>query len=136
MTGEQIALTIFGIVLVPVTVSAFARIRKLEVQAAANQEFNDFLKHYLLREAVLTYHSNPNPDTDKIIEKIGQGEAVTAAEYQQLEDKIRHVAETAEAKAQRLKAESALDLLRWAMADQIHQSVNERAEARDRLFRE
>ena len=140
MTEEQVILTVFGslftIVLVPLCVNVFRRLRELERYAVVSGEFHAFLKTYLLREAVLTFHSNPNPDTDKIIEKIGKGERPTKEEYQKLEDKIRTIAETASEKKQRLKAESVLELLRWAFDDTINESVDRSAKMRNRLFTE
>lgn len=136
MTKEQIFLGVITIVLVPLCISAFARLRKLEQGQAKTDEFNTFLKTYLLREAVLTFHSNPNKETDAIIEKISAGETVTQEEYEKLEKKIKDVAENAEEQKKRLRAQSALELLRWAHEGEFQQLATRRAHARNVLFNE
>jgi len=136
MSKETIILTGLSLVLAPLCVSAFRRLRALENWQAKAEEFHGFLKTYLLREAVLTFQSNPNPDTDKIIEKITKGDRVTREEFAKLEEKIQNVAQNADEQKRRLKAESALELLRWAFEGEFQDSVTRRGEARNQLFRQ
>lgn len=111
MTKEQIALAVITIVLVPLTVNIFKRLRELEECITRAETFIKFLQTYMLKEAVLQFRSNPNPDTDKIIDKIQNGEPVTEQEAEQLREKIQKIADNAPDPQKQSKAQNTLELM-------------------------
>lgn len=134
MSGQQIILTVVTAILIPAVIAEVrfrirwaSRLNKIE-------EFHSFLKTYLLKDAVLTYRSNPNPKTDKIIDKIVAGEPVSENEVEQLKAKIEGIAANSDDRKQQAKAEATLELMRWVFEDL--EPVERRHDARDRLFNE
>lgn len=134
MDAKQVILTVVTAILIPAVIAEVrfrirwaARLNKIE-------EFHSFLKTYLLKDAVLTYRSNPNPKTDQIIDKIVAGEPVSENEVRQLKEKIERIATSADDKKQQAKAEATLELMKWVFEDL--EPVEQRRDARDRLFNE
>lgn len=69
------------------------------------------VKTYILKGVVVEFHSNPNPKTDKIIEKVLHDEPLKPNEKEQLLKKIETCAEEATETKQKLAAQAKLELL-------------------------
>jgi hypothetical protein len=113
MSKEEIILTVVTAALVPLAVAEFryrtALIRRLEKTVS----FIEFLKAYLLKNAVLEFHS-PDPAhrrTDRIIEKLVEDKELSNNEIEALVDRIKTEALTAEDKKRRLQAASTLVII-------------------------
>lgn len=131
MTNEQIIATVFTVILVPAVIAEVKhRLRQAE-RIGKLESTLGFLQLYLLKNAVLEFHNNPNPETDKIIEKINAGEQISETELGKLKDKLTDIAENTPDMRKKLRAERTLELIKsfdWET------SVGLSSQARDDLF--
>src|SRR6476620_4867620 len=110
MTLTQIAFTIATAVLIPMIVAEFRWRSRLLTRVQNAEAFIDFLKAYLLKNAVLEFHS-PDPkhkDSDRVIERLVEGEELSAEEIGTLARRIESVAKYSEDAKRRLRATETL----------------------------
>ena len=113
MTKEQIFLTIFTVVLIPAIIAEVRYRIRLSSRLLQMESLLGFLQTYLLKNAVLEFHS-PDPRhkrTDDIIEKLVEGKELEAREVTELVDKIKTEAVESDDKKRRLQAQQALWLV-------------------------
>ncbi len=135
MTTDQIILTAISVVVVPCVVAEVRYRVRLQNRLIKIEEFNSFVSRFLLKNAVLEFHNNPNPQTDRIIEKINADEPITHEEMEELTAKLKRVAGGDDTK-KKFKAEATLELMKWIFDEDFQTSVNERVKTRNRLFSE
>lgn len=132
MTKEQIILAALSLILIPAAIAEVRHRIRVAAWMTQMQEWRTFIQAYLLKNAVLEFHNNPNPETDKIIEKINDGEAVTQTEMEQLHKKLEGIAKNAPDTRKQLKAQNTLDLMEKIF--EWDTSISERNKARNELF--
>lgn len=132
MSKEQIILTAVTVILIPSVIAEVRHRTRMAARLIKMESMIEFLQQYLLKNAVLEFHNNPNPKTDKIIEKINAGEEVSETELKQLQEKLEDIAENAPDTRKQLKAQATLELME-KIFDWDH-SIKERGRARDDLF--
>jgi hypothetical protein len=113
MSTEQIILTVATVVLIPALIAEVRYRTRCAQRFSEIESFITFLKVYLLKNAVLEFHS-PDPRhrrTDKIIERLVEGEELAADEIDALVQRIQSEAHSAEDKKRRLQATTTLALM-------------------------
>ena len=104
---------IVSAVLIPLAVADFRWRLRMVKQGNDHEAFINFLKAYLLKNAVLEFHS-PDPqhkDADEVIERLVEGKELRADEVAVLVRRIEAEAIHAEESKQRLKAQTTLVLM-------------------------
>lgn len=135
MDTWQIVLTATTAIMIPAIIAEVryrsAQRRRFEEQEKALAKLGlqlEFLERYLLKNAVLEFHNNPNPKTDKIIEKLNADEPISNEEMAALKNKLKDLAEHAPERKKQLRAQNALELIEW------QESVKQQTKARNDLF--
>lgn len=138
MTRGQVILTVSGwivsLILIPCLFALARVILNMRDRLTRIEEFNGFISKFLLKNAVLEFHNNPNPHTDEIIEKIQDDEPLTPDEMNELKGKLERVAESSPDKRKQLRAARTLELLRFV--EEFGDSISERSKTRNALFAE
>lgn len=127
-----VGLTIATAIVIPALIAEVRYRSRMGSRVGKLESMLEFLQTYLLKNAVLEFHNNPNPKTDKIIEKINAGEKVTEGELEQLKQKLEGIVENAPDTRKKLKAERTLELMEKIFDWQG--SVSKTSRARDDLF--
>lgn len=113
MDSDKLIYGVATAVLTALIVGAWRWGAKLTDRVKDTEAFIGFLKAYLLKNAVLEFHS-PNPahkEADKVIERLVQGEDLSAHEIGTLARRIETVAKTSEDAKRRLRATETLVLM-------------------------
>lgn len=100
-------------VLIPLIVAEFRWRTRLVERLQKGEAFHDFLKTYLLKNAVLEFHS-PDPrhrEADKAIERLVEGQELTVEEIHTMVERIKAEATSAGEKKRRLQAATTLVLM-------------------------
>jgi len=120
---EKIVFGVATAIVIPLIVAAYRWATKMNARMQDTEAFIGFLKAYLLKNAVLEFHS-PDPrhrDSDRAIERLVEGEELSAEEVDAMTRRIQDVAKTADDKKRRLKAQTTLVLM-----DEFMESVTGR----------
>ncbi len=110
---EKIVFAVVGMILIPLIVAEFRWRSKMMARLHDTEAFIGFLKAYMLKNAVLEFHS-PDPRhkaADRAIERLVEGEELNADEIETIADRIKGVAHTADDKKRRLQAQTTLILM-------------------------
>lgn len=110
---EKIVFAAIGMVLIPLIVAEFRWRNRTTDRLVKTEEFIGFLKAYLLKNAVLEFHS-PNPEhkeADRAIERLVEGKELSAEEIKTMARRIEREATGAEDTKRRLQAQTALVLM-------------------------
>lgn len=113
MEPRQIFFGVATTILTAALIGAWRWGAKLTQRVQDTESFIGFLKAYLLKNAVLEFHS-PNPDhkaSDQVIERFVGGEQLSAEDIGTLARRIETVAKTSEDEKRRLKATETLVLM-------------------------
>lgn len=113
MNTQQIILTALTVVLIPALVAEVRYRIRCAHRMGEIESFVSFLKSYLLKNAVLEFHS-PDPahrQTDLIIERLVGGEELAGHEIDALVQRIATEAHSADEKKRRLQATTTLALM-------------------------
>ena len=111
-TSQWLALALTAII-IPVVVAEVRYRTKLAARLQGHDAFIEFLKTYLLKNAVLEFHS-PDPQhkaSDKAIERLVEGKELTAEEIDALAHRIHAEAKFADDTKRRLQAQTTLVLM-------------------------
>lgn len=110
---EKIVFTAIGMVLIPLIVAEFRWRNRMTARMHDTEAFIGFLKAYLLKNAVLEFHS-PDPQhkaADRVIERLVEGEELQPEEVDTLVKRIATEAKHADDTKRRLQAQTALVLM-------------------------
>lgn len=110
---EKIIFAVAGMVLIPLVVAEFRWRARMMSRLHETEAFISFLKAYLLKNAVLEFHS-PNPEhkeADRAIERLVEGKELSAEEIKTMARRIENEATAAEDTKRRLQAQTALVLM-------------------------
>jgi hypothetical protein len=110
---ERIIFAVAGLVLIPLIVADMRWRSRMAKQANDHEAFIGFLKAYLLKNAVLEFHS-PDPKhkaADRAIERLVEGKELQPEEIKTLVHRIETEAVAAEDTKRRLQAQTALVLM-------------------------